>query len=265
MGFTAFTQEDLSVAATAVGFTAATYGKAIGALVYVDTAQIRFTLSGTSPTASSGVVADPGSIICLSNADQVQRFKAIRTGSTSATLHAEFGNGMDLFGVYTPAQSVIPFTTASVGYDVQTTVTRAANQTPYTALDVVGGAIDLGVLGPSAKAVRITSAQLELDITAIPSGMTTFTLHLYSVTPPSAVADNGAFDLPAGDRASYLGAFSLGTPADLGSTLYCEVTDVNKQVLLAGTHLFGYLVTTGAFTPAANSEVYKITMHTVAV
>lgn len=172
----------------------------------------------------------------------------------------------------TPGQGLIPFTALSPGtagpsnaFDVATTITRPANTTPYTAGDVLGGALDLGVLGPSGKAVMIRSAQLEADISAIPAGMTTFTLYLYSVTPPSAVADNGAFDLPAGDRASFLGAFSLGTPADLGSTCYCEATDINKQVKLAGTHLFGYLVTTGGFTPASNSEVYVVTMHTEAL
>lgn len=265
MAFVAFASEEVTVAGTAIGFTAATYKGAGAALVYVNTAQVRFTVDGTTPTSSVGIVVDPGWCIKLSSPDQVQKFKAIRTG-VSATLHCEFGTGAEEFGIFAATSSVASASgSASQAFDVQTTITRPANTTPYTTLDNVGGATDLGVLGPSAKAVKITSAQLEIDVTAIPAGMTTFTLHLYSVTPPSATADNGAFDLPAGDRASYLGAFSLGTPADLGSTLYCEVADVNKQVLLAGTHLFAYLVTTGGFTPAANSEVYKITMHTVAV
>lgn len=154
---------------------------------------------------------------------------------------------------------------SSSGYEVNTTVTRPANTTPYTAGDVVGGAIDLGVLGPSGQVIEIVSARLELDISAIPTGMTSFILYLYSVTPPGAVADNGVFDLPSGDRASYLGAISLGTPADLGSTCYVEANDIHKQVKLAGTHLFGYLVTVGGFTPAANSEVYKVALSTKAI
>ena len=155
----------------------------------------------------------------------------------------------------------------SVGFDVATTITRPNNTTAYvaTTANVIFGALDLGVLGPSGKTVMITSAQLELDIAAIPSGMTSFRLYLYNVTPPSAFNNAGAWDLPSGDRASFLGYIDLGSPADLGSTLYVEVNAINKQVVLSGTHLFAYLVTNGGFTPAANSEVYKVTLHTVAL
>lgn len=151
------------------------------------------------------------------------------------------------------------------GYDVAVSITRPANATPYTALDVLGAAaaaFSIPLVGPSGASVVITSTQLEIDVAAVPAGMTTFTLHLYSVTPPSAIADNAAFDLPAGDRASYLGSLLLGTPVDLGATLYVEVNNIQKQVRLAGTGLFGYLVTTAGFTPAGNSEVYKVTLHT---
>lgn len=205
------------------------------------------------------LIIDTGAVYVY---DGITTWYLLPTGGTLAAGSAIIGKvGID---------QTTPGTTDSVSvksgaFDVATTITRPANTTQYTAGDVLGGALDLGVLGPSAKAVKITSSQLEIDVTAIPTGMTTFTLHLYSVTPPSAVADNGVFDLPAGDRASYLGAIPIGAPADLGSTLYVEAVDLNKQVLLTGTHLFGYLVTTGGFTPAGNSEVYKLTLHTVAV
>lgn len=153
----------------------------------------------------------------------------------------------------------------SVGFDVATAITRPANTTTYTANDVVGGALDLGVLGPSAGSVMITSVQLEGDIAAIPSGQTSWVLYLYSVTPPSALADNAAFDLSSGDRASFLRAVPITTLVDVGATLIVEIDNLNKQVKLAGTKLFGYLVTVGGFAPNANSEVYKVTLHTVAV
>jgi hypothetical protein len=85
------------------------------------------------------------------------------------------------------------------------------------------------------------------------------------VTPPSALADNAPFDIPSGDRASFLGIVQLGTPVDYGSTLYVEQNVVNKQIKLAGTNLFGYLVTVAGYTPAANSEVYVPTLHSVGV
>ena len=150
-----------------------------------------------------------------------------------------------------------------VAYSAPLTITRPANTTPYTALDVVGGALTFPSMGPSAGRVMLTSTQLELDIAAIPTGMTSFFLALYNVTPPSALADNAPWDLPSGDRASFLGIVQLGTPVDLGSTLYIEQNIVNKQIKLAGTSLFGYLVTQTGYTPAANSEVYVNTLHAV--
>jgi hypothetical protein len=145
------------------------------------------------------------------------------------------------------------------------TITRPADTTPYDAGDVVGAtaaAISFPSLGPAAGRIMITSVALEMDVTAIPAGMTSFRLHLYNVTPPSALADKAAWDLPAGDRASYLGYIDLGSPADLGSTLYVQADKVNKQVLLAGTGLFGYLVTTAGYTPASEA-VHRVTLNAV--
>lgn len=162
-------------------------------------------------------------------------------------------------------QGTLPVGQVSQAFDVAVTITRPANVTAYTAVDNVGGALTFASMGPSASAIMITSAQLEADIAAIPTGMTSFRLYLYNITPPSAVVDNGPWDLPSGDRASYLGYIDLGTPADLGATCYCEATNINKQLKLSGTSLFAYLVTAGGFTPAANSEVYKVTLHAVSV
>lgn len=173
-------------------------------------------------------------------------------------------------GDYTPLQMSAgrQWVSAAVetrGFNVATTITRPANATPYTAGDIVGGAIDLGVLGPSGLTIKINDVQLEYDVAALPAGMVGLTLYLYSVTPPSATADNGVFDIPAGDRASYLGAIPIPTLADVGATLVSEIVDYKKQVKLAGTHLFGYLVTTAGFTPAGNSEVLVLTLHTEAI
>lgn len=156
----------------------------------------------------------------------------------------------------------------SQGYSAAVSITRPANATPYTANDVVRDVtnqLQFPSMGPSGGEIVITSTELEIDVAAVPSGMTSFRLYLYSVTPPSALADNAAFDLPSGDRASFLGYVDLGTPVDLGSTLYARTDAINAQFKLAGTSLFGYLVTNGGFTPAGNSEVYKITLHAAAL
>ena len=147
------------------------------------------------------------------------------------------------------------------------TITRPSDTTAYTANDVVGAtaaALNFTNVAPQNSVIIVTSVELEIDVTAVPSGMTSFRLHLYNVTPPSAAADNAAWDLPAGDRAAYLGYIDLGTPADLGSTLYVRSDGVNAQFQLIGTGLFGYLVTIGAFTPSS-AAVKKITLHSIEV
>jgi hypothetical protein len=154
-----------------------------------------------------------------------------------------------------------PAPVTSVGYAVATVCTSGT--TAYVATDVVGGAKDFGVLGPSGASVIITTVQLMINLSSVTSGMTSFTLHLFNVTPPSAIADSSPFTLASGDRASYLGSVLIGTPVDLGDTLYVEANGVNKQVKLSGTKLFGYLTTNGAYTPTAVD--YTVTIHTVTV
>lgn len=157
-----------------------------------------------------------------------------------------------------------------IGGGPAVSITRPDNTDAYTANDVIGhatdatAAIEFTSVGASSGRVMITSASLMISLAAIPSGMTSFRLYLYSVTPPSALADNAAWDLPAGDRASFLGYIDLGSPVDLGSTLYVEANGINKQVKLAGTSLFGYLVTNEAYTPASQT-IYKVTLNTTGV
>lgn len=150
----------------------------------------------------------------------------------------------------------------AAGYDSQPAVTRPANTTAYTAGDVVGGAFQFSGI-PAGLQCLIDAVALRIDVAAIPAGMTSFVLHLYSQTPPSALADNAAWDLSAGDRASYLGEIQMGSPADKGSSLYCSAVGVNLPVLTGATGLWAYLVTNGAFTPAGGSEVYNPRAHAV--
>jgi len=157
------------------------------------------------------------------------------------------------------------FPVAIEGFSPQVAITRPANQTPYTALDVVGGAFEIPLIGPSGEHTKVISSSLRLDIASIPAGMTTFRLHLYDVTPPSAIVDNAAWDLASGDRASYLGYLDLGTPVDVGSTCTVQTDGLARLMKLAGTSVFGYLVTTGGYTPAANSEVYNLRLCAVSL
>lgn len=179
-------------------------------------------------------------------------------------------NGVQVNAALPAGTNSIGAVTTRDAYSAAVTLTRTADTNAYAANDVLGAAtgstaaLTFPTMGPSAGRIMITSVQLEIDKTSVPSGMTSFDLYLYNVTPPIALGDNAAFDLPSGDRASFLGKISLGTPVDLGSTLYVEVNGVNKQLKLAGTSLFAYLVTVGGYTPAS-ADVHVITLHAVAL
>lgn len=147
---------------------------------------------------------------------------------------------------------------------------RTADANIYAALDVVGAAtgstaaLQFAAMGSLGADIMITSVELEIDAAAVISGETSYRLYLYNVTPPSALGDNVAWDLPSGDRASYLGYVDLGSPVDLGSTLYVRTDGINAHFALAGTDLFGYLVTNTSYTPTS-ARVYKVTLHAVAL
>ncbi len=146
------------------------------------------------------------------------------------------------------------------GYKGTFTVTRAANQTPYTANDVVGGALTIATVGPTSGDILIMSLKLMLNITALPAAMTSFRLYLYNATPPSAIADNSPFTAGTSDTAVMVGYIDNIVPTLIGtgtSAVQAQIDAILKQVRMpAGTSLFAYLVTNGAFTPAANSETY---------
>jgi hypothetical protein len=142
--------------------------------------------------------------------------------------------------------------------------TRPNNATPYGAGDVVGAAaaaLEFPIGREGGGDVTINSAVLRIDVSSVPAGQTSYTLHMYDVTPPSALADNAPWDLPAGDRASYLGSISLGTPADVGSSLVVSTNAINRVVTSLGRKIFAYLVTDAGFTPGAQA-VYTITLNT---
>jgi hypothetical protein len=141
------------------------------------------------------------------------------------------------------------------------TFTAGLTATPYTAGDVVGGVLHFKEFAAGSE-LLMTSASLMAHVAANPSSaMTSFRLHFYRVTPPSALADNAAFDIPAGDRTAYMGYEDVGSIADLGTTLFVQAKQLNEPYLLDGTGLYAYLVTTAAYTPAGNAETYTVTVR----
>ena len=86
-----FAYEDLTVAATSVGFTAATYLNANYATVHVEGGPVRFRLDGGTPTATVGDTLEIGDDLILDSAHQVADVRFIRRDGASATLRANFG------------------------------------------------------------------------------------------------------------------------------------------------------------------------------
>lgn len=145
------------------------------------------------------------------------------------------------------------------------TVTRPNDTSPYGAADVVGGVITLGNAGPAdGGELIIVSSELEIDAAAVIASETSYRLHLYSATPPSAFADNTTWDLPSGDRSVYLGFLDMGTPVDLGASLYVAVNNIQKHIQLPTGTLYAYLTTTAAHTPTAQ-RVYRVKLGLRAV
>lgn len=145
-------------------------------------------------------------------------------------------------------------------FSASATFTPAAAS--HTAGDSVGTAQQFSFLnrdgGAPSVGAHVCIASATLHILTATVETTAWKLHLFSVTPPSALADDAAFTLPAGDRAAYLGYIDFAQVLDLGDTLAIEATP-NKQIKLAGTSVFGYLVNGTTLTPAA--VAHNVTLH----
>jgi hypothetical protein len=142
-------------------------------------------------------------------------------------------------------------------YTSRDSVTRPADTTAYAALDVLGAAttrvLEFTNIAPvGGGPIVILYASLLIESNAVPSGMGQTKIHLYS-SAPTAIADNAAYDLAAGDRTKYLGSITLGTLVDLGSTVFVEDDLIRKQVIATGSSLFAITQTVNAFTPSSGT------------
>lgn len=145
-------------------------------------------------------------------------------------------------------------------------LTRPNNTTAYDAGDVLGSDpaanIEFINIAPvEGGHLVIDSVDLEINMTAIPSGMTTFTLHLYDAAP-TAIADNTAFS-QAADSANYLGYIAITAPKVVGACLRSRVNNIGFKTKTngGGKSLWGILVTDAAWTPEA-SKYTKVTLNT---
>jgi hypothetical protein len=153
---------------------------------------------------------------------------------------------------------------ATTGYSASATFTPAAAS--HTAGDVVGVAASFaftdrnGVVIPAGSQIKINSATML--VAGGTNETSTWRLYLFSATPPSALADDAAFVLASGDRASFLGYFDFAQLIDVGDTLFIEATPA-KQLTLTSNTLYAYLVNLTTVTPAAIARTIRLHVTTV--
>ncbi len=258
-----------------------------GGDIVVGTAETDVTSGSAVNTAAAPTFPADGSINANSGKARVTALTGAvivaLSGVASATngerieqgLSQEFpvvaGQTLSLLAVAAGSGAPTTVSLASAGEGNVASFNRTADTNAYAANDVVGpatgsSAAQAFTIGPAAGGeVIINSAKLQIGASAIPSGMTSFGLALYSVTPPSAYGDNAAWDEASGDRASYLGTISLGAPVDIGSTLEVSTDGIDHQITTpAGGVVYGYLITNGAFTPAS-ATAFAVALHAVAL
>jgi hypothetical protein len=141
-------------------------------------------------------------------------------------------------------------------YTGSATFTPAANS--HTAGDCNGAAAEFANVGPAGAKALIVSATIKVSNTAAEA--TGWRLHLYSVTPVSALADDAAWSLADADLASYLGYIDLGSTAtDQGANQFSQADGIQKAVSIpASGSLFGYLVNDTTLTPGAVAHLVTL-------
>ena len=90
-----FAYESITVAGTAIGFTAGTFKPAsqppaTRAFLTLETAQVRYRYDGTDPTATEGHILDTTQTLAIEGAQSLLLFRAIRTGGTSGVLKVTY-------------------------------------------------------------------------------------------------------------------------------------------------------------------------------
>jgi hypothetical protein len=72
--------------------TAVNYGTNTKAFITCETAQMRFSIDGTAPTATVGHLVNSGDIIKLDSNADIAAFRIIRTGATSGVIKCTYSS-----------------------------------------------------------------------------------------------------------------------------------------------------------------------------
>lgn len=154
----------------------------------------------------------------------------------------------------------------SGGTIVNATIARPNDSAPYSINDLIGTATSSGagftfsaVVPTTGRPAIITSAELIIDLTSVPSGMGAFNLFLFNAA--QTTNDNAAMNWSTAQLLTTgLGRIAFPTPVDYGSVLKSEAYQINNEILPTATSIYGSLVTTAAYTPAANTQ-YSVKLY----
>ena len=141
--------------------------------------------------------------------------------------------------------------------------TRPNNTTAYDAGDVINTLTSSPVnqkfenIGAEGDLLEVLGIKLKIykagTNLAVPSGMTTFKLHLYSLAP-TAIADGAAQAFPAADALNYEDTIAMSVVmVDKGDFLFAAEDSINKFIGLKGPHLYYMLETVGGYAPIAQT------------
>ena len=224
------------------------------------------TIGATTDVANTSTTAVPATLVgilkqCSKMLQAIEsRWPAALAGSGGLKVQGD-GNAIPVSLSSLPSHAVTNSgnfkVQPAVGHTAVTTLTPSA--TAYTGNDVLVGALTFTGIAAAAEDIIIEDITLMIARSAVQASEGAYRLHLYSVTPPSALADNAAWDLPVGDRASYLGFVDITVPIDVGSTTYVQMPAVNKRIKTASANIFGYLLTIAGYTETA--DVHTVTLH----
>ena len=144
--------------------------------------------------------------------------------------------------------------------------TRPADITAYSAGDVMGESpvASYYTFAPVAVnpigVVTIRQASLQID-TGVVGNWGPTRLHLYSAAP-TAQLDGAAYNVPAADRAGYLGYVSLETPIAVGDTAFASADlDFRAKIAEGARTLYGVLQAVYGFDPPT-ATTQTVTVHT---
>lgn len=95
----AYNSEIITVSTDVVTFTKDEYDRGdnntpFAAVFVVEDADIRFTVDGSTPSATVGLPGEVGDVIEIRSDSDIRAFKAIRSGDTDATIQPEYFNGL---------------------------------------------------------------------------------------------------------------------------------------------------------------------------